>query len=100
MSIRLFIPPGAFEPEALAAMSEAFEAACKELQYTGPPEVVREAIAARIIAAAKLGERNAVRLLEAAPAPEVKRTDSAPPLARHKLDASKLEQRGTHGTVA
>ena len=32
MSIRVFIQPGAFEPEALTAMGEAFEAACKELQ--------------------------------------------------------------------
>jgi len=53
--------PGAFEPEATAAMSTAFDAACE-----GQPEVVREVIAARIIAAARFGERDPVRLLEAA----------------------------------
>ena len=61
-----FTGPGAFGPEALAVMSEAFEAALKELQDTGQPEVVREAIALRIIAAARFGERDPARLLEAA----------------------------------
>jgi hypothetical protein len=66
MPIRSFVEPGAFDPEAIAAMSEALEAAVKELQGTGEPEVVRERIATRIIAAAKLGERDPARLLEAA----------------------------------
>ena len=61
-----FIGPGAFGPEALAVMSEAFEAALKELQDAGQPEVVREAIALRIIAAARFGERDPVRLRAAA----------------------------------
>jgi hypothetical protein len=64
MPIHLFIQPGAFEPEAIEAMSEAFEAALKELPDTG--EVTREVIARRIIAAATLGERDPVRLQEAA----------------------------------
>jgi hypothetical protein len=66
MPIGSFLQPGAFEPEAIAAMSEAFEAACRELQNAGQPEVAREVIAGRIIAAARLGERDPVRLLEAA----------------------------------
>jgi hypothetical protein len=64
MSIRSFMQPGAFEPEAIAVMSEAFEAAIKELQDTG--DVMREVIAGRIIAAATLGERDPARLLVAA----------------------------------
>ena len=64
MSIRSFMQPGAFEPEAIAVMSEAFEAALKELQDTG--DVMREVIAIRIIAEATLGERDPVRLREAA----------------------------------
>jgi hypothetical protein len=56
----------AFEPELLAAMSQALEAAWKELQDEGRPEVVREAIAVRIIAAARAGERDPVRLRAAA----------------------------------
>jgi len=47
-------------------MSEAFEAALKELQDTGRPEVAREVIAGRIVAAARFGERDPVRLREAA----------------------------------
>jgi hypothetical protein len=66
MSIRLFIQPGAFEPEALAAMSDAFDAACEKLGDIGQPEVAHEVVARRIIAAATLGERDPARLLEAA----------------------------------
>jgi hypothetical protein len=46
-------------------MSEALEAALRQLQDTGK-NVVREVVAGRIIAAAKLGERDPVRLREAA----------------------------------
>jgi hypothetical protein len=66
MSIQSFVKPGAFEPEAIALMSEAFDAACQELQDTGQPQIVLEIIAERIIAAARLGERDPVRLRKAA----------------------------------
>jgi hypothetical protein len=66
MPIRNFIQPGAFDPEEIAAMTEAFDAACKTLGDIDQPEVAREVIAGRIIAAAKLGERDPARLLEAA----------------------------------
>jgi hypothetical protein len=36
--------PGAFGPEAIAAMSEALDAALKALQDTGQSDVVREII--------------------------------------------------------
>jgi hypothetical protein len=36
------IEQGAFDPEATAAMGEAFEAACEELHCTTQPEGVRE----------------------------------------------------------
>jgi hypothetical protein len=55
----------AFEPEATAAMGEAFEATCKELHDGGEPEV-RKLIAKRIIAAASRGEFDPVRLRTAA----------------------------------
>jgi hypothetical protein len=55
--IRSFVGPGAFGPEALAAMGEAYEAA-----LASRPTVVREAIARRIIAAARFGERDPIRL--------------------------------------
>jgi hypothetical protein len=66
MLCRSFIEPGAFGPEALVAMSEALEAACKELRGAGQPNVVREIVARRIIVAARFGERDPVRLREAA----------------------------------
>jgi hypothetical protein len=42
------------------------DAACEELRHTGHPEVVRETIATRIIAAIRLAEHDPARLLEAA----------------------------------
>ncbi len=66
MPIRPFIQSGVFEPETVAAMSEAFEAACKELEDTSQPQIARDVIASRIIAAARLGERDPVRLRESA----------------------------------
>ena len=44
MPIRSFIQPGAFDPEAIAAMSEALAAALKEPEGIGEPDVVRERI--------------------------------------------------------
>ena len=56
----------ALELETIAAMSEAFEAACQELDDIGQPELVLEVIADRIIAAARGGERDPARLRAAA----------------------------------
>jgi hypothetical protein len=66
MPTRSFMAPGAFEPEAVAAMSEAFEAACEVFRDARQPEVVREMIAKRIIAAATTGDRDSLRLRAAA----------------------------------
>jgi hypothetical protein len=66
MTIRSFIEPGAFDPEAIMVLGEAFEAAVKEIPDNAQPEVARELIAGRIIAAARLGERDPARLLIAA----------------------------------
>ncbi len=52
--------------EVIAAMSEAFEAACNELHCAGHAAVMREVIAGRIVAAARFGERDPVRLRAAA----------------------------------
>jgi hypothetical protein len=68
MSVLIFssVGPDAFGPETVAAMGEAYDAALKGLHDTGQPQIVRDVIAERIVAAAKLGERDPVRLLEAA----------------------------------
>jgi hypothetical protein len=47
-------------------MTEAFDAACEKLGDSGQYEVTREVIAGRSIAAARFGERDPARLLEAA----------------------------------
>ena len=73
MTIRSFIEPGAFDPQAIMVLGEAFEAAVKELPDNAQPEVARELIAGRIIAAARLGECDPARLLIAA-----RRVDKAP----------------------
>ncbi len=65
MPIDPSLEQGVFEPEATAAMSEAFDAACKALHDDGKPEV-RKLIAKRIIAAASEGELDPVRLRTAA----------------------------------
>jgi hypothetical protein len=66
MSPRSFRAPTPFGPEALVAMGEALDAACNELPSTGQLDVVREKIAWRVIAAARFGELDPVRLREAA----------------------------------
>jgi len=55
MPINFSTEHGAFEPEATAAMGEAFDAVCQELLCTSQPEVVRQLIATLVIAAAKRG---------------------------------------------
>jgi hypothetical protein len=57
---------GAFEPEATAAMGEAFEAVCKELRDAGKADVVRKLVAEQIIGAASRGELDPARLRIAA----------------------------------
>jgi hypothetical protein len=57
---------GVFEPEATAAMGEAFDAACQELHCSSQAEAVRELVATLIIAAASRGEFDPVRLRMAA----------------------------------
>jgi hypothetical protein len=55
-----------FDDETTRLMGEAFDAACKDLHDTGQPILVREVIARRIIKAATKGERDPVRLRNAA----------------------------------
>jgi len=61
-----FIESGVFGPEAIAVLTKAYTASLKELRDTGQPQIVREIIAGRIIAAARTGERDPVPLREAA----------------------------------
>jgi hypothetical protein len=66
-TILTFLKPndGVFNDHATRVMGEAFDAAAKALHDTGQPAIVYETIAARIIAAARKGERDPVRLRDA-----------------------------------
>jgi hypothetical protein len=57
-----FAQQGAFDPEATAAMGEAFDATCEELHFTSQPQAIRELIARLIITAASRGELDPIRL--------------------------------------
>jgi hypothetical protein len=63
-----FIRPtdGAFDAEATALLSRAFDKACTELHDRGQPIIVREIIARRIIEIAGRGERDPDQLWIAA----------------------------------
>ena len=59
------VKDGVFDSEATAIMGEAFDAACKELHFP-QAKWARELIAERIIAAARKGDLDPVRLRTAA----------------------------------
>ena len=63
MSLRAHLPDGtAFEPEAIQAMSTAFELACADLQVFAGDQRGREIIATRIIELARNGTIDAAAL--------------------------------------
>ena len=55
-----------FDDTATSAMGEAFDRACKSLENLGFDIRAREIVAKRVIAAAKSGERDPVRLCQQA----------------------------------
>jgi hypothetical protein len=66
MPIKSYLDSAAFGPDATAIMGEAFDAACKELHVTEQSKTLRTLVAILIIAAARCGELNPVRLQTAA----------------------------------
>lgn len=65
-SILPFIRPRSdFKDEVTRTMGEAFDAACKQL-HDGHPDDMRDVMAKRIVEAARLGERDVVRLRDVA----------------------------------
>ena len=56
----------AFDDRMTAIMGEAFDSACRELNDSGQPPIVYEVIAKRIIDGARAGERDPLRLRNAA----------------------------------
>lgn len=59
-------PTDAFSPEALNALGKAYDMAIESLHDVGQPDVVREVIARRIIAAGKRGHSDPAALCAAA----------------------------------
>ena len=57
-----FVGHSIYDPEAVRAMSLAYEAALQQLHDRGQPAIVREVIARRIMELAALGERQPERL--------------------------------------
>jgi hypothetical protein len=55
-----------FDFKATAAMGEAYDKACQSMHDWGQPEIIKEAIARRIIEMARKGECDADRLCERA----------------------------------
>ena len=82
-SIVPFLPRNVFDDAATGVMGQAFDAACAELYGPVSPEKdVQQAIARRIIHAARRGERDVKRLTRAALAG----------LARAKPEANENQQ--------
>ncbi len=55
MPIRPFLPKGSFAPEAIAAMSIAFERVCADMRLTDKTDRLTEVVAKRIIDLAATG---------------------------------------------
>jgi hypothetical protein len=55
---------GTFDPDAVAAMSAAFEEACRALGLAERTDPLRDLVAQKVIDCARAGERDPVRLRE------------------------------------
>jgi hypothetical protein len=75
--IAQFLPAGAFGPEAVKAMTAAFEEILRELEVLDYNDPLTEIVAKKIIEGARLGVRDPIRLRELARFPE--RRNSAVP---------------------
>ena len=64
MLITPFLKNTAFGPEAISAMSRAFEDVCKAVEASGRSDVAKETIAATIIQVAQRNETDPIVLRE------------------------------------
>ena len=63
MSLHRLIEGGAFEPEVIALLIQAYEAAVKRVG-TGQPLIVLETLAKRVIEIAGTGERDLQKMID------------------------------------
>ena len=66
MPIKALLADTSFDPEAVRLLGQAFDHACGEIHANGQPSLIREIIAKRIIELASDGERDPIKLSEAA----------------------------------
>ena len=66
MAIHRLLDGAAFEPEAIKAMTDAYEEALRTLRLTDRNDPVAEMIARKIIQCANTGDDDPARLCEAA----------------------------------
>jgi hypothetical protein len=62
MPLTPFLKEATFDPEAVKAMSAAFEAVCQSLQLVNRSDALTEIVARKVIEVAGTGERDAVRI--------------------------------------
>jgi hypothetical protein len=62
MPINSYLEDGVFGPEATAPMGQAFDAVCEEFHIADQADATRRFVATLIIAAARKGELDPVRL--------------------------------------
>ena len=61
-----FLRDTSFDPETTHILGQAYDCACEALPDVGPPAIVKEFIAKRIIEVAKTGERDPLELCKRA----------------------------------
>jgi hypothetical protein len=62
MPLTPFLKEAAFDPQAIEAISAAFEAVCASLQLVDRSDPVAEIVARKVIEVAGTGERDPVRI--------------------------------------
>jgi hypothetical protein len=62
MPLTPFLKEAAFDPQAIEAISAAFEAVCASLQLVNRSDSVAEIVARKVIEVAGTGERDPVRI--------------------------------------
>ena len=62
MPLTPFLKEATFDPEAIKAMSAAFEAVCESLQLVNRSDAMTEIVARKVIEVAGTGERNPERI--------------------------------------
>ena len=85
MAIYRLLQGAAFDPEAVKALTDAYEATLQKLKLTDRTDPLTEIVATAIITAARSGERDPIRLMESALA-DVRQAAGARPTLKRLAD--------------